>query len=76
MNLQYISDSSGKITGVFIPILEWNELKRKYDGIDDESAFIPQWHRELVSQRLIDYQNDPSKALDFDQAMEEIDQQL
>jgi hypothetical protein len=38
MNLQYISDSTGKTTGVFIPISEWNELKAKYKGIDQEQA--------------------------------------
>jgi hypothetical protein len=27
MNVQYISDNTGKTTGVFIPISEWNELK-------------------------------------------------
>jgi len=29
MNLQYISDSSGKTTGVFIPINEWYNQKQK-----------------------------------------------
>ncbi|HBS86551.1 MAG: hypothetical protein A2W91_20235 [Bacteroidetes bacterium GWF2_38_335] len=27
MNLQYIQDSSGKPTGVFIPIKDWEKLK-------------------------------------------------
>ena len=30
MSLQYISDSKGKTSGVYIPIQEWNRLKKKY----------------------------------------------
>ena len=30
MSLQYISDNKGKTSGVYIPIQEWNRLKRKY----------------------------------------------
>jgi hypothetical protein len=36
MNLQYISDSNGKTTGVFIPINEWNLLKSKFEGLENE----------------------------------------
>lgn len=43
MSLQYISDSTGKTTGVFIPITEWNELKTKYKGIEQEEITIPDW---------------------------------
>jgi len=36
MNLQYISDYRGKTTGVFIPIQEWEGLKSKFKGLEDE----------------------------------------
>ena len=36
MSLQYISDNKGQTTGVFIPIEEWNNLKNKFKGIEDE----------------------------------------
>lgn len=35
MNLQYISDNSGKTTGVFIPIQEWEGLKSKFKGLEE-----------------------------------------
>ena len=35
MHVQYISDSTGQTTGVFIPIEEWNALKEKFKGIED-----------------------------------------
>ncbi len=36
MNLQYIQDSDGKNSGVYIPIKEWERLKKKFKGLDKE----------------------------------------
>ena len=36
MHLQYISDFNGKTTGVFIPIQEWESLKSKFTGLEEE----------------------------------------
>ena len=74
MNLQYISDNTGKTTGVFIPISEWNELKNKYKDI--EQINIPNWQIEEVRKRLDDYKNNPKQALDFDTAMDDIEKDL
>ena len=76
MNLQYILDSSGEATGVFIPINEWNELKRKYRGIEQEEKNIPEWHKNLVRDRLEDYKRDPDSATDFDSAIDDIEKNL
>lgn len=76
MNLQYISDNTGKTTGVFIPISEWNELKSKYKGIEQEQTEIPIWQMEEVGKRLQDYRNEPGQALDFDAAMDDIEKGL
>jgi len=76
MNLQYISDSSGQTTGVFIPINEWNDLKDKYKGIEQEEVDIPQWHKDLVRKRLEDYRKNPGSAMDFDAAMDDIEKEL
>ena len=76
MNLQYISDSTGKTTGVFIPISEWNELKAKYKGIDQEQIDIPAWQMQEVRKRLDDYNNNPKQALDFNMAMDDIEKDL
>lgn len=74
MNLQYISDNTGKTTGVFIPISEWNELKNKYKDI--EQIDIPNCQTEEVRKRLDDYKNNPEQALDFDAAMDDIEKDL
>lgn len=74
MNLQYISDNAGKTTGVFIPISEWNELKTRYKDI--EQITIPDWQVTEARQRLSDYENSPSQALDFNAAMDDIEKNL
>ncbi|AKP51280.1 addiction module protein [Cyclobacterium amurskyense] len=76
MKLQYISDSTGKTTGVYIPISEWNELKAKYKGIDQEKIDIPDWQKEEVKKRLDDFKNNAEQALDFDSAMDSIEKDL
>lgn len=76
MNLQYISDNTGKTTGVFIPISEWNELKSKYKGIEQEQTDILTWQMEEVRKRLQDYRNEPGQALDFDAALDDIEKGL
>lgn len=76
MKLQFISDSTGKTTGVFIPIKEWNELKKKYKGIEQDEVDVPEWQIKEVRNRLKDYKNNPGQAMDFDAAMDEIEKEL
>lgn len=74
MNLQYISDNTGKTTGVFIPISEWNELKSKYKDI--EQMDIPDWQMDEVRKRIDTYKKNPEQALDFDTAMNDLETDL
>jgi len=77
MNLQYISDSKGNTTGVYIPINEWNSLKSKYKGIEDDAGdTVPGWHKEIVLKRLEGYNKDKTQALDFDTAIDDIEKEL
>ncbi len=76
MSLQFISDSTGKTTGVFIPISEWNDLKDKFKGIEQEASIVPEWHLDIVRKRVSDYTNNPDSAIDFDAAMIEIEKDL
>ena len=34
MDIKYLSDDKGKITGVFIPIEEWERLKKEYKIVE------------------------------------------
>lgn len=64
MNLQFISDSTGKTTGVFIPIEAWNKLKLKFKGIDQEEFDLPIWHKSVVNERLESYSRSDQDAID------------
>jgi hypothetical protein len=35
MKLQVIQDNKGKTTGVYIPIQEWNVLKKRYKDLEN-----------------------------------------
>ena len=74
MNLQYISDNKGKTTGVFIPISEWNELKNKYKDIEQIS--ISNEHQQEVRKRIKKYESNPKATLDFDTALNDIENEL
>ncbi|TSJ42699.1 hypothetical protein FO440_00460 [Mucilaginibacter corticis] len=76
MNLQFISDSTGKTTGVYIPIKEWNELKSKFKGIEQEGINIPDWHINLVRKRNEDYKSNPDNSISFDLAIDDIERDL
>ena len=44
MDVKYLSDDKGKITGVFIPLAEWERLCQHYNITDDS---IPAANPEL-----------------------------
>ena len=76
MSIQYISDNEGKTTGVYIPIKQWDKLKAKYRDIEKEEYDVPQWHIDIVRERLAEYKSNPKIAADFDEAMNEIEKDL
>ena len=71
MNVQYITDDTGKTTGVFIPISDWNGLKSKYAEINEETN-IPEFHKEVVRNRMAEYDKNPEIGLDYDEVMTEL----
>jgi len=70
MNLQYISDNTGQTTGVFIPIQDWEELKKRYNQLKQEENQmfeVPEWHKDIVRKRLDDYKKNPDNVMDWDE---------
>ncbi len=50
MDIKYLSDDKGKITGVFIPIEEWERLQKQFGISEAEPADSnAQLQRELAS---------------------------
>ncbi|MBK9564814.1 MAG: hypothetical protein WAT22_18935 [Saprospiraceae bacterium] len=71
MNVQYITDDTGKTTGVFIPISDWNRLKSKYVEINEETT-IPEFHKDIVRNRMAEYIKNSKIGLDFDKVIAEL----
>ena len=38
MDIKYLSDAKGNITGVFLPIEDWEQLKKQYKIDENASA--------------------------------------
>ena len=45
-------------------------------GLGDEEIHIPDWHKFLVRERLVQFKKDPDTAMDFDAAMDDIEEEL
>lgn len=72
MNLQYVHDNKGNATAVIIPIDEWQSLKEKYKGLQEEefqNVDIPDWHQKVLDERLEDYRKNPQNVKSFDSLM-------
>ena len=52
MKVQVIQDDKGRITGVYIPINHWKELKKRYKGLQEMEA------SETTEIRLLNELND------------------
>lgn len=73
MNLQYITDNNGKTTGVFIPIQDWEELKKEIKGLNEKEEQlmqIPEWHKNIVRERMEKYQKNPDRVLGWDEVQD------
>ena len=68
MTLQFITDSNGKTTGVYIPIEEWNKFKKTYPDIDTASGDfeVPEWQKEIVRKRIEEGKKNPERYLKWD----------
>ena len=76
MSIQYITDSEGKTTGVFIPIEEWNALKSQLPHFDISAEAIPDWQKDVVRDRIRTYKENPSRSIPFEKGMDDIDDRL
>lgn len=76
MSVQYISDDHGKTTGVFIPIQDWNKLKKKFIGLDEEAFELPSWQINELNDRMADYERNPSHTTSFQDAMEDLEKDM
>lgn len=51
-------------------------MKNEYAVLEIEEDEIPDWQKSLVRERIAEYRRDPSKALDADSCLDEIEKEL
>jgi hypothetical protein len=69
MAIQYVSDTDGSTIAVQIPIEDWNILKERYEL----KLEIPQWHKDIIDQRLTYYNNNPTEVTSLDNFIKELE---
>ncbi len=57
MKTQIIKDYQGLATGVFIPIEDWENIKKHYPNIESINQELPQWQKDILDIRLADLKN-------------------
>lgn len=76
MTLQYINDSNGNPTGIFMPIDQWKNLKNKYVDLQIEESQsdtnLFDWQKEILDERLEDYYKNPTDVVDFQSTISNI----
>ena len=73
MSLQYLSDATGHLVAVQLPIEEWEQLKSKYPDLEAPAYVVPNWHKELIDTRLQAINKNPDRVLPIDSLIEELD---
>lgn len=80
MKLQFIFDNNGNTTGVFIPIDDWQALKAKYAGLENEDikyqSELETWQKQIIEDRLNDYYKNSNDTKDFDDTLDDIEKSL
>jgi len=66
MELQMLKDDTGKPTGVFIPLKDWEIIKSRYPDIDNTNEELQDWEKEIIDQRLLKAQNSPENLKPID----------
>jgi hypothetical protein len=73
MPVNYVSDNTGSIIAVQIPIEEWKRIKNKYPDVDDLDGDLPDWQKQLIDQRLQSIADNPGRLSPIEELLEELD---
>ena len=78
MTLQFILDNKGKTTGVFIPINEWENLKKTVKKITkkDLEVDIPGWQKEELQKRIKHFRKNPKQVELLSKALDDMENEL
>lgn len=72
MRTQIIQDYNGMLTGVFIPIEDFENIKKYYPNIEKVDEELPQWQKDILDIRLADL-NNPDKLESISELFKALD---
>ena len=72
MKTQIIQDYKGLPTDVFIPIEDWENLKKHYPNLESINDELPKWQKDILDIRLSDLDN-PDKIEPIDALYKALD---
>lgn len=75
MRTQIIQDHNGLPTGVFIPIEDWENIKKNYPSIEKVDEDLPQWQKDIIDARLADL-NNPDKFKSIEHLFDVLDEEV
>lgn len=76
MRLQVIQDGQGKDTGVFIPMNDWQLIKKNYPDIEAVGKEIPEWEKNLIDRRLDAIAKNPDRIKPGSELLNELKRRI
>jgi hypothetical protein len=76
MKLQILEDTAGNKTGVFVPIEDWDFIKKNYPDIETIDKDIPQWEKDLIDSRLDAISKNPKRLRPISELFEELNRKI
>ncbi len=71
MTPQFTYDNKGNAVGVFLPIEDWNNLKKNLPEVDE----LPQWQKDILDQRRMLIQQDQDNAIPLEDFFAEMEKE-
>lgn len=71
MTPQFTYDSKGNAVGVFLPIEDWNRLKKNLPATDE----LPQWQKDILDHRMMLIQQNPASVMPLEDFIAEMEKE-
>lgn len=71
MTPQFTYDNKGNAVGVFLPIEDWNQLKKNLPATDE----LPQWQKDILDQRMMLIQENRGSVIPLEDFIAEMEKE-
>lgn len=71
MTPQFTYDNKGNVIGVFLPIEDWNQLKKNLPAADE----LPQWQKDILDHRMMLIQQNSGNVMPLEDFIAEMEKE-